>query len=47
MKEKIVSYKLKGETKKIKNIVYDNRKEATATKLYLLAQRVLKKIKKV
>ena len=45
MKTKTVFYKVKGKVKKIKNIVYENRNEATMAKLYFLAQKSFNKLK--
>ena len=41
MKIKTISFKLKGKVKKIKNVIYDNRKEADYAKLYYLASRLI------
>jgi len=45
MKIKTITYKVKGKVKKIKNIVYDNRKEADYDRLRTLAQRSFNKVK--
>jgi len=45
MKIKTITYKVKGKVRTIKNIVYDNRKEADYDRLRTLAQRSSNKVK--